>query len=98
MAQFDVYRGKGVALLLDCQADLLGHLKTRIMAPLFPADQVPDALPRLMSDFVIEGSMYRMATHLVSAVPRDELREFVASLENDRLRIIAAIDLLFTGV
>jgi toxin CcdB len=95
MARFDVYQTAG-ALLLDCQADFLGHLDTRFVAPLLPADQVPRA-DRLNPVFELGGNPFVMATQLASAVPSRELRNPVASLADQHDVILNAFDMLLTG-
>ncbi len=39
MAQFDVWRTSDDDLVIDCQSDLLGHLNTRLVAPLLTSDR-----------------------------------------------------------
>lgn len=99
MPQFDVHaRPAGQGLLLDCQADLLSHLNTRMVVPLIPIDGAPKPAGRLNPAFDIDGQHYIMVTQYAAAV---ELREFghrIASLGDKRDEIIAALDVLLTGV
>jgi toxin CcdB len=95
MARFDVYRGGG-AFLLDCQSDVLSHLQTRFVVPLFPSGETPQTA-RLNPVFEVNGETLVMATQLASAVPARELREQVASLAGEHDRILNAFDMLITG-
>jgi toxin CcdB len=95
MARFDVYEGAGT-YLLDCQADILDHLETRFVVPLFPADNVPRA-NRLNPLLNVAGRPFVMATQLASAMPARELREPVDSLADEHDVIIGAFDMLITG-
>lgn len=97
MARFDVHRGaRGKGYLLDCQADLLSHLETRVVIPLLPAEGVPRAT-RLNPTFAIGSDQVVMSTQLIFAIPRDRLGNAVASLANDDAVIMNAIDMLTTG-
>jgi toxin CcdB len=99
MAQFDVYANPvGRGYLLDVQADILDDLKTRLVVPLMPAAKGPPALKRLHPEFEIDGQRTIMATHLMAAVPLDELRDLVGSLAPERYAIIGAIDFLLGGI
>lgn len=98
MPQFDVYRGaRSRGYLLDCQSDLLDDLGSRVVVPLIPyADG--KAAARLHPTFVVEKQEVVMATHLIVAIPRDRLGPAVTSLSQDRYEILAAIDMLITGI
>ena len=99
MAQFDVYVNTfGAGLLLDCQSDLLDHLRTRTVVPLLPPEQLPSPLPRLNPVFEIGEVNYMMITHYVGAVELGELGEKVGTLAAERLKIIGALDILISGV
>lgn len=52
MAKFDVCRLDAGILVLDCQADLLSDLRTRLVVPLVPsAESWGNALDMLISGF-----------------------------------------------
>ncbi|GAK70463.1 hypothetical protein RRU01S_12_00460 [Agrobacterium rubi TR3 = NBRC 13261] len=98
MARFCVYRMVGGhILLLDLQADILDDLKTRVVAPLYPADQLTWSLAKLSPRFTIRGEVFVMATQRMVAVPIQEIGDFVADLSNRRDDIVAATDFLFQG-
>lgn len=97
MPRFSVYAGaRGKGFLLDCQADLLDHLETRVVTPLLPASGLP-AATRLNPIFEIDGERVVMSTQLLFAIPVQHLKEPVASLADEHDRIINALDMLLTG-
>lgn len=97
VAQFDVYRAKGKMLLVDCQSDLLDHLDTRFVVPLILADTTPLPMPRLTPIFDIAGESYIMATQFAASFAKRELGHHVFNLDQERDRILAAIDMLMSG-
>ena len=98
MARFDLHRRKVTGtLLLDCQADTLGFLDSRVVCPLLPADRTPSVIKRLHPEFEVEGGKYRMATHLILAVPTRELGPAVGSLRDHDHTILNALDMLING-
>lgn len=98
MAQFDVYRLEGGSFVVDCQSDSLSHLTTRIVAPLMRSGNVPAPSTRLHPLFEFRGETYLLATHLLTALQARDLGQAVASLEAERYAIIAALDMVITGV
>ncbi len=102
MAQFDVYRfsprGAGFTLAVDLQNRLLGGLATRTVAPLYPLKAKDKPILRLNPVCEIEGQRYYLAIQEMSALRAKVLGEKVESLEARRDEIVAAIDLLVTGV
>lgn len=99
MARFDVYENPaGIGLLLDCQANLLSHLNTRLVAPLLPAGQGPKPAGRLNPAFDIGGERHVMMTQYAAAIELRELGPKVASLADGDREIISALDILLTGV
>ena len=100
VAQFDVFRvGKRqLGLAIDCQSDMVTGFETRLMAPLVQPGTVARPLPRLHPVVKIEDEEWVIATHLAAAVPQVELGPKLVSLANERDRIVAAFDVLLTGV
>ncbi len=97
MARFDVHVGaRGRGYLLDCQADLLADLDTRVVVPLLPAEGVPRAT-RLNPVFTVGEKPVIMSPQLIFAIPRERLAAPVASLGAEHLVIMNALDLLITG-
>lgn len=104
MAQFDVYLNpnpatcKLIPYLLDVQAELLDTLTTRVVAPLVLADEMGLAAKRLNPQFKIKGTAVVMSTAELAGIANRSLGEKVSSLKNKRDEIIAALDMLFTGI
>ena len=104
MAQCDVFLNEGdesrasTPYLLDLQADLLDGLDTRLVAPLVRREFLGERIRRLHPEFEIDGEILVLATHLAAAIRKSELRRFKTSLFDQRDRIVAAIDVIATGV
>lgn len=104
MAQFDVYLNpnaatrKAIPYLLDVQADLLDTLTTRVVAPLVLAEEMGLAAKHLNPQFKVKGTAVVMSTAELAGVSNRSLGDKVVSLKNKRDEIIAALDLLFTGI
>jgi len=98
VARFDLYRPTGSTVwLIDVQADFLDHLRTRVVVPLLPPDEVPTRIADLHPAFEVEGQRLLMATQLMAAVPRRELGRPIANLAGHRDDITRALDMLLTG-
>jgi toxin CcdB len=103
MAQYDLYRPprptpRGeVLFLLDLQSDLLEHFATRIVVPLM-VDGSIDRVGRLHPVFEVDGDRVVMATDRLAAIQRRELGAPVGSLAAKHSDIIAAIDVLWSGI
>ncbi|RHW16482.1 plasmid maintenance protein CcdB [Sphingomonas gilva] len=98
MAQHDVHRGDAFeGYLLNCQSDLLDHMKTRFVVPLLPESRVAKFAERLNPVFEIDGRRFIMATQGAATVTARELGPVVASLGNEHERIMGALDMLLTG-
>ena len=105
MAQFGVHRNPNpqtkaqVPFLLDVQSDLLADLGTRVVVPLGPASAMKGKLVRtLMPVFQIDGKSYAMLTPQLAGIEKKQMGSEVASLAEHRNEIIAALDLLLTGI
>jgi toxin CcdB len=99
MARFDVHRCRrpGGPYLVDNQTEFLSRLPTRLVIPLLPAAAFGSLIERLHLRVAVEGRELVLATNLMASVRRDQLGERVASLENRRSEIVAAVDFLQQG-
>lgn len=101
MAQFDLHknprRGE-YPLLLDVQSDTLARIGTRVVVPLMTAKNYGTPITRLNPVVAIGRVSYVLVFQELAAVPAEALGEKVGSLAERRADVIAAIDLLFTGV
>src|SRR4051812_34318678 len=100
--QFDVFRNSvrnaraSKPFLLALQHRQLDHLSTRLVAPLL-ADIRGD-LTRLNPVFIVEGQRVFLDPTNLASIRATHLTGALANLESERYRIIAALDLVFTGV
>jgi toxin CcdB len=99
MARFDVHpASEGPGFLLDVQADLLDNLNTRVVVPLLPATDAPAPATRLNPVFKVESEPHVMVTQFLSAVPCAILAAPIAGLSSHDTEIMAALDMLLTGI
>jgi toxin CcdB len=105
MSQFTVYQNKNnatkkaVPLLLDIQSNLLQDLQTTVVIPLYQAETNRDkALTKLTPLLKIAGAEYLAFTTHLAGISRRELGKAVATVEQYRQEIIAAIDFMLAGV
>jgi toxin CcdB len=105
MAQFGVHRNPNAAtrssypFLLDVQSDLISDLGTRVVVPLSLASTMKGKVIRtLMPIFAIEGKQYAMLTPQLAGVSIKHLGTKVTELSDKRGEIVAALDLLITGI
>ena len=104
MAQFDVYlnpnssTSQAIPYLLDVQADLLDRLATRVVVPLVRAEAMGLSASKLNPKFTVDNNLVVMSSAELAGVTHHSLGEKVVSLKVQRDEIIAALDLLFTGI
>ena len=101
--QFTIYRNKGNAraypYLLDVQSDLIAQLGTRVVVPLYTKSAMQGkVLSTLMPIFEIENKKYVMVTPQLAGIAKKQLGAQIADLSAQRDEIIAALDLLITGI
>jgi toxin CcdB len=103
MHQFDVVSNPFPAsrdrqpLLVALQSDLLARsLDTVVVAPLEPAASSTFA-DRLNPRVTVDGEPFALITQEIVAVRKSTLGRSRGSLAAERDKIIAALDLLFTG-
>lgn len=98
MARFMVYRLRDESiLLLDLQADVLNELKSRVVAPLIPVNDMSWTIGQMNPRFEIGGAIYVLAPQRMGAVGANDFGPVVADLSAHRDRIVAATDFLFQG-
>lgn len=105
MPQFAVHKNTNAAtktavpFLLDVQSDLIAELGTRVVVPLYTATAMQGkTLSTLTPTFEIDGKQYVMVTPQLAGIAKKQLGTQVADLSAQRNEIIAAIDLLITGI
>lgn len=105
MPQFSVHSNRNprtrgaIPFLLDVQSDLLDRLDTRVVIPLVRAESF-DGPPSesLKPAFTIGGKRHILLTPMLAGILRKELGPEVENLRSKRFEIIAALDVLISGV
>ena len=104
MAQFDVYANpsdsndKGIPYVVVLQSDLLDALATRLVMPLATlkfADKVPE---KLCPSVMVNGQKLRALAHYAAPMPVRSLRQMVGNLSAQSHLLMAAMDVVFSGV
>jgi len=102
MAQFDVLRnpqGGVYPFVVDLQSEALSRLATRIVAPMIAMKRYGrKPITRLNPVARIKGVDYVILVQDLASVPVADLGEQVGSMVSLRPELIAALDLMFTGV
>lgn len=102
MSQFSVHRmrnARGTEFpLVDIQSNILSHLTTRVVVPLYRAARSKPAIARLNPSIPFDGEIHVFATQEMAAVPAKLLGPSLGDVSAHRDAIIAAVDLLVTGI
>ena len=105
MPQFSVHRNRNQAtkarfpLLLDVQSDLLGPLATRVVIPLAPSGTMSrSSMDTLTPTCRVNGKDYVLVTPQLAGISVRELGPAVGDASDRRGVIVAALDLLLTGI
>jgi toxin CcdB len=96
LANPDPVEAKHRPYLVVLQSDLVSGLTSAVVAPLVPLDLMKGA-DRLNPIVPVEGREFWLATQELFAVDQRFLRGKVATLSDQRDKIVAALDMLFTG-
>jgi toxin CcdB len=107
VAQYDVYRNSGrdaenFPYVVDVQYALLSECGTRVVVPLLAAQTAKnrkmDVVDKINPAFIFGDKEVILAAHLLTAISTKELKEKVGSIAWMRTEIIAAIDVVLTGI
>lgn len=98
MAQYDVHRVKGGRLVLDCQSDLLSHLKTRLVVQLFPESDGIKAIRHLNPVLTIAGKPYVLIAQTAATLHTRDLGEVIGSAAEHSEQVTRAFDVLLSGI
>ncbi|MHB8921601.1 MAG: CcdB family protein [Halothiobacillus sp.] len=85
-------------LVVSLQSNLVDIADSVVVAPLTPAHLLANASTRLFPEVLVDGTPYRVLIPQMAAVSSRSLRDPVANLTNECAAILAAVDLLFTGI
>lgn len=99
MSQFDVHRNPGrtraaIPFVLVLQSDRWGGGAYRVVAPLVLASEVEYRDKALNPEFTIDGVTVILNPLQIAAIPAGALGTAVDNLDNEHIRIIAALDAL----
>jgi hypothetical protein len=101
--QFDVFENpdpESVAVhpyFVILQSNRLKELNTRIVAPLVAPKAIP-GFERLMPIVSVRNKKLVVDVTNIGVFPAKLIPKAIANLETERYRIVAAIDLIFTGI
>ena len=103
LRQFDVFPNpsakwrKSRPYLIVLQSDLLSQLTSTIVAPLAETSML-ESFERLTPTITVRGRKLVVVMQELGAFPVQAVKGVVANLENERYRLVGALDLLFTGI
>jgi len=104
MGQFTLHENpnpntrKTFPYLLDVQASLLGELNTRVVIPVARLAPGDSPISHLCPVIEHEGECLVLYTQQLAAIPQSKMGVPLASLDDYRTEIIAALDFLLTGI
>jgi toxin CcdB len=104
MRQFIAYVNLGTSrklypMLLNIQSDLIAETETRLAVPLFPLKRGRSpAISTLSPVIAVEGTDYILMMPLMAGVDIRQLGKPVADLSHERATVMAALDLLISGI
>lgn len=105
MAQFSVHKNKNpktrstYPYLVDVQSDLLSDLGTRVVVPLIKrAGSSKKSIKTLMPIVRVDGQEFIMIVPQLAGILRRDLGDAVANVAQHRDDVVAALDLLITGI
>ena len=105
MCQFTLYRNEDGSsnetypFFIDIQNSLLSDLNSRIVIPLSPyATLNNNEAKKLCPVIHLDEGDFVLLTHQITSVPKSILKTEVISLENFRYEILAAVDMLISGI
>lgn len=105
MAQFIAYQNPNPATrrqypyLLDIQNDLLSDLRTTIVVPLSPGEQVATlTISKLNPILQLGGASFAVMIQEMAGIDRSQLGQEAFDLALHRSEVIAAIDFVLTGI
>jgi toxin CcdB len=104
MAQFDVYANPsesaahGIPYVVVVQSDLLEALATRLTMPLATMEFAAKAPEKLCPMITVKGQRLRALAHYSAPLPTRSLRHMVDNASAHASQLIAAMDVVISGV
>lgn len=107
MRQFVVYRNRSehtrglYPLLLNVQSDLIEETGTRVVVPVAPVGgrgRHPPPISSLAPVVEVKGKPHVLVVPLLAATETADLGAIEADMSHERATIMAALDLLISGI
>lgn len=104
MPQFDIHKNPNPAarriapFVVNIQSDHIDHLATRLCAPIKTRKLSSTPIAGLMPEIEIEGQPFVVFMQETAAVPAAMLGLSIASAAAYRYQLVAAVDLLVSGI
>ena len=104
MAQFDVYPNPsssaqhGMPYVVVVQSDLLEALATRLVIPLASHDFSDKTPEKLCPVITVKGQTLRALAHYAAPLPTRSLHKALANVSAQAGALIAAMDVVLSGV
>ena len=105
MCQFSLYRNEDNSsnetypFFIDIQNSLLSDLNSRIVIPLSPYAALNNNEAKKLCPVIhLDEGDFVLLTHQITSVPKSIINDEVTSLENFRYEILAAVDMLTSGI
>ena len=105
MCQFLLYRNEDKSsnetypYFVDIQNSLLSDLNSRVVIPLSPYSALNNNEAKKLCPVIhLDDGDFVLLTHQITSVPKSILRIKVTSLDNTRYEILAAVDMLTSGI
>lgn len=105
MGQFTLYENQNpdskdtYPYFIDIQNNLLDSLNTRLVIPVTPYRLLGESsISKLCPRTTVNDESFVLLTHQMTSIPLSALKTPVTSQEHLRDEIVAAIDLLVTGI
>ena len=104
MAQFDVYPNpsnsarQGIPYVVVIQSDLLDALATRLTIPLATSEWAGKSPDQLSPAITVNGQRLRALAHYAAPLPTRALRLAVGNVSAQSAALIAAMDVVLSGV
>jgi len=105
MGQFTVYENPNIdsndiyPYFVDVQNELLKSLNSRMVIPITPIQMMGNiTISKLCPKIQINDGEFILLTHQMTNVPTSALNKPVMEIENLHDDVVAAIDLLITGI
>ena len=104
MAQFDVYANPsesaahGIPYVVVVQSELLDALATRMTMPLATVEFAKKSPDKLCPVVTVNGQRLHALAHYTAPLPTRNLRQVVGNLAPQASTLIAAMDVVVSGV